>query len=331
VAVLLCVALLTQLPPPKAASTAPPPSTLSARSADLNVDLTIASPEGLIAPSDLLVRIRQDDGSVPEGISRVTVRPSMPGMEMSIAPIVATTTGSGEFRAKTLLSMLGRWEFAVVVRRKGVEEDAVFRFPYVLLDVGSDQMEVGPALPERLSLRAAWSAPSTQWKLLGGAALVLLGLGITFGAGVGAFVRRRRAMLLCLVGLPFVLFGGYQVVNTMVVDTTPTAWLENPIPADTSSLAKGRALYVANCATCHGESGRTAFPASLSQVPRSFRGADLTGTHMEAHSDGDLYWWISKGIRGTAMPGFEDSLKPEERWHLVNHIRTLRRQASGTR
>ncbi len=57
----------------------------------------------------------------------------------------------------------------------------------------------------------------------------------------------------------------------------------------------------------------------------------MTGGHMEAHSDGDLFWWISKGIRGTAMPGFEDSLRPEERWHLVNHIRHLKRQAAGTR
>jgi mono/diheme cytochrome c family protein len=293
------------------------------------VDITIASPEGLIAPSDILVRVRQSDGSVPEGISRVTVRPSMPGMEMNIAPIVATPAGSGEFRAKTLLSMLGRWEFAVVLRRKGVEDDAVFRFPYVLLDVGSGQAEVGPALPERLSLRAAWSTPSTQWRLLIGASLILLGLGITIGLGMGALVRRRRAVLLCLVGLPCLVLGGYQVVNAMVVDTTPTAWQENPFPSDASSLARGRALYVASCATCHGETGGTALPAGLSQFARSFRGADLTGDHMEAHSDGDLFWWISKGIRGTAMPSFEDSFTPEDRWHLVNYIRSLRRRTTA--
>jgi mono/diheme cytochrome c family protein len=251
----------------------------------------------------------------------------MPGMEMNIAPIVATPAGSGEFRAKTLLSMLGRWEFAVVLRRKGVEDDAVFRFPYVLLDVGSGQAEVGPALPERLSLRAAWSTPSTQWRLLIGASLILLGLGITIGLGTGTFVRRRRAVLLCLVGLPCLLLGGYQMVNAMVIDTTPTAWQGNPFPSDASSLARGRALYVASCATCHGETGRTALPAGLSQFARSFRGADLTGDHMEAHSDGDLFWWISKGIRGTAMPGFEDSFTSEDRWHLVNYIRSLRRRA----
>ncbi len=331
VGVLLCVAVLTQLPPPKAASTAPPPTTLSARTGDLNMDLTIASPEGLIAPSDFLVRIRQSNGSVPEGITRVTVRPSMPGMEMNISPILATPVSGGEYRVKTLLSMLGRWEFAVVIRRKNVEEDAVFRFPYVVLDVASAQTEVGPALPERLSLRAAWSSPTTQEKFLVGASMAVLGLGITAGLGVWAFGWRRRAVLLGLAGLPLLLFGGYQMVNAMVVDTTPTAWHENPVPADAVSLAKGRSLYVASCTTCHSETGRTALPAGLSQFPRSFRGADLTGDHMEAHSDGDLFWWISKGIRGTPMPGFEDSLKPEERWHLVNHIRNLRRQATGTR
>jgi hypothetical protein len=52
---------------------------------------------------------------------------------------------------------------------------------------------------------------------------------------------------------------------------------------------------------------------------------------MEAHSDGDLFWWISKRIRGTAMPGFEDSIKPGDRWHLVNYIRSLRRAVRDAR
>jgi copper transport protein len=325
VAVLLCVAILTQLPPPKAASSAAPPTTLQARVDGLTADFTIASAEGLVAPSDLTVRIQQTDGRELEGIARVTVKPSRPGTGMNISPILATPLSGGEYRAQMILSMLGRWEFAVVVRRKGVEDDAVFRFPYVFLDVGNRQTEVGPALPERLSLRAAWSIPSTRWKFLAGALLLVLGLGITSRIGGQAVTWRRRAVLLCFAGLPFLVFGGHQLVNAMVVDTTPTAWQENPIPSDAASLAKGRALYVEACATCHGESGRKALPVRLPQASRTFRGADLTGDHMEAHSEGDLFWWISKGIPGTAMPSFEDSLKPEERWHVVNYVRSLRR------
>jgi copper transport protein len=321
--ILLCVAILTQLPPPKAASSAPPPTTLQAKTADLGVELTIASSQGLLAPSDLVLTIRQPDGRPIEGVTRVTIKPSMPGMEMSIAPIVASPVASGEHRAKTLLSMLGRWQFEVVVRRKGVEEDATFRFPYIVADLGTGQMEVGPALPERLSLRAAWSTSSTLSKFSWGVFLVVLGL-----AG-GVLSWRWRRLSLSLVGLAVLLGGGYQVVNATVVDTTPTAWQANPIPADPTSLSRGRALYTANCVTCHGESGRGVGPRAFQQFFSSFQRADLTADHMEAHSDGDLFWWIGKGIRGTAMPGFEDSLGAEDRWLLVNYIRSLRKTAGG--
>lgn len=326
--ILLCVAVLVQLPPPKAASSAPPPTTLTARATGLSVDLTIASPEGLLAPTDLIIRTRQQDGPPLEGVTRVTLKPSMPGMEMNITPVVATPGAPGEFRAKILLSMLGRWEFAVVVRRKGVEDDATFRFPYVVADPGTGQTEVGPVLPERLSLRAAWSTRSTQGKFWGGLSLIALGLGVASALGSGAQIWRRRRLLLCLAGLPFLLGGGYHLVNAMVVDTTPAAWRANPIPADPRSLARGRDLYTTNCMACHGGSGRGEGLGGPSPLPALFLRADLTADHMEAHSDGDLFWWISKGIPRTVMPGFEDSLQPEDRWHLVNYIRGLRRRSS---
>jgi mono/diheme cytochrome c family protein len=42
------------------------------------------------------------------------------------------------------------------------------------------------------------------------------------------------------------------------------------------------------------------------------------------HTDGQLYLWITNGFPGSpVMPAFKDSLDNEERWHLVNFIRTL--------
>jgi putative copper resistance protein D len=145
---------------------------------------------------------------------------------------------------------------------------------------------------------------------------------IVWGLGLGHGRAGPRRLLLCLVGVSALLVGGYQMVSAMVVDTTPTAWQGNPIASDAQSLARGRELYAANCVTCHGEHGRGAMPARAS-VTR-FGGMDLTADHMEAHSDGDLFWWISKGVRDTAMPSFEDSLTAENRRHLVNYIRSLR-------
>ena len=56
---------------------------------------------------------------------------------------------------------------------------------------------------------------------------------------------------------------------------------------------------------------------------------DLTGRHANAHTAGDLYWWLSYGVKPTsAMPGFSQSLSDEERWDLINYLRAL---ASGER
>jgi mono/diheme cytochrome c family protein len=329
VGILFCVAVLTRLPPPKAASSAPPPTTQPAKVSGLNVELTIASPEGLLAPSDLTVRVRQADGRAAEGITRVTIKPSMPGMEMTISPIVATPGESGEYRGRTLFSMLGRWEIAVVIRRKGVEEDATVRLPYGVIDVASGQTEVGSVLPERLSFRAAWSASSSRGRFWTGVSLIAIGLAIGGVLGARGRLWGRRRLWLSLAGLPFLLVGGHQVVSATVVDTTPTAWQANPIASAAASLAKGRSLFVANCSVCHGEGGRGGGPLVVGQVPGLSLRADLTGDHMEAHSDGDLFWWISKGVRGAAMPGFEDSLRPEDRWHLVNYVRSLRSRGGG--
>jgi putative copper resistance protein D len=41
------------------------------------------------------------------------------------------------------------------------------------------------------------------------------------------------------------------------------------------------------------------------------------------HTDGQLYYWISEGFQGTAMPAFKDTLSDEERWNAVNFIRTF--------
>jgi mono/diheme cytochrome c family protein len=51
--------------------------------------------------------------------------------------------------------------------------------------------------------------------------------------------------------------------------------------------------------------------------------ADLTNKeHMAEATDGELFWKISKGIQGI-MPAGEKRMTEEERWHVVNYVRTL--------
>jgi peroxiredoxin len=79
-------------------------------------------------------------------------------------------------------------------------------------------------------------------------------------------------------------------------------------------------LYRESCVVCHGLVGYGDGPAAEDLRPRP---ADLTARHANDHTAGDLYWWLSYGVRQTAMPGFADSYTEEERWDLVNFLRAL--------
>jgi mono/diheme cytochrome c family protein len=95
----------------------------------------------------------------------------------------------------------------------------------------------------------------------------------------------------------------------------------NPIPPSETSLAQGQTLYQQNCLACHGPAGLGDGPAGLMMNPRP---ADLQ-QHMipGVHTDGQIFEWISDGYPGSVMPAFAGTLTEEERWHVLNYIRTL--------
>ena len=99
----------------------------------------------------------------------------------------------------------------------------------------------------------------------------------------------------------------------------------NPVPSSPESIAKGKELYFernkGNCVFCHGDTG-AGNEANLPRLRR--KPADLSNKErMTAMTDGELFWKISTGIP-QIMPAGENRMKePEERWHVVNYIRTL--------
>ena len=100
---------------------------------------------------------------------------------------------------------------------------------------------------------------------------------------------------------------------------------KNPVPATEESIAKGKELYLAqnkgNCIFCHGETG-AGNEANFPKLRR--KPADLTNKErMTAMTDGELFWKITKGIFGIMPAGERRMTEAEERWHVVNYIRTL--------
>jgi mono/diheme cytochrome c family protein len=99
---------------------------------------------------------------------------------------------------------------------------------------------------------------------------------------------------------------------------------KNPTTATAESIAKGKELYMertkGNCVFCHGDTG-AGNEANLAKLRR--KPADLTNKErMTAMTDGEVFWKVSKGIQGI-MPAGEKRMSEEERWHVVNYVRTL--------
>ena len=102
---------------------------------------------------------------------------------------------------------------------------------------------------------------------------------------------------------------------------------KNPVPASAESIEKGKTLYLertkGNCVFCHGDTG-AGNEANMSRLRR--KPADLTNKeHLSAETDGELFWKISKGITGI-MPAGEKRMTEEERWNVVNYVRTLAKE-----
>jgi mono/diheme cytochrome c family protein len=97
--------------------------------------------------------------------------------------------------------------------------------------------------------------------------------------------------------------------------------LKNPDAHDASSIKNGKTLYISYCTPCHGNKGKGDGPASASLNPKP---ADHTSAVVQAESDGALFYKISEGHGHTAMPPFKAVLSIDQRWAVINYIRTLK-------
>jgi mono/diheme cytochrome c family protein len=93
---------------------------------------------------------------------------------------------------------------------------------------------------------------------------------------------------------------------------------KNPIPMTPESVNKGGELFAIYCTPCHGTSGKGDGPVATKFVPP----ADLSNPDLQkVRTDG--YWQSYLSVGGAIMPSYGEALSPEERWHLVNFVRTL--------
>jgi putative copper export protein/mono/diheme cytochrome c family protein len=123
----------------------------------------------------------------------------------------------------------------------------------------------------------------------------------------------------CVVAL---LLAGPTVASLLTVPAYPTTFATSPTEFGDSSIVRGAALFAPHCAVCHGAEARGDGPAakSLPVAP-----ADLTAAHFWAHTEGDLFWFISHGMSApsgaSTMPAFGAVLPSDDRWALIDFLK----------
>jgi mono/diheme cytochrome c family protein len=96
--------------------------------------------------------------------------------------------------------------------------------------------------------------------------------------------------------------------------------LKNPLAGNTAVLPEAKKTYSTMCVPCHGDKGKGNGPAAVALNPRP---ADHTSAVVQSQSDGALYWKLTNG-RG-AMQAYKLLLTDQQRWALINYIRTLKK------
>jgi mono/diheme cytochrome c family protein len=96
---------------------------------------------------------------------------------------------------------------------------------------------------------------------------------------------------------------------------------KNPIAVTPESVKTGGELFVIYCTPCHGAAGKGDGLVTPKFVPPP----DLTNPDLhKGRTDG--YWQSYLSVGGAVMPSYGEALTVEERWHVVNYLRTLARR-----
>jgi mono/diheme cytochrome c family protein len=99
---------------------------------------------------------------------------------------------------------------------------------------------------------------------------------------------------------------------------TAMAGIQNPVPADSASVNRGRVQFQINCAVCHGPNGMVnpnimkygLFPAAIGSANNPAAG----------YTDGYIFGIIRNGK--ATMPSY-NRIEEMDRWDIINYLRSL--------
>jgi mono/diheme cytochrome c family protein len=101
--------------------------------------------------------------------------------------------------------------------------------------------------------------------------------------------------------------------------TPEDAARKNPIKFTEAAVARGKKIYMTQCALCHGDKGdgKSELSKEMGINPPNFTDPET----LKKRTDGALFAIISTGLE--PMPGQHGRMSDKQRWYLVDYLRSL--------
>jgi len=90
----------------------------------------------------------------------------------------------------------------------------------------------------------------------------------------------------------------------------PASAKELKNPYQVQQLPRAKALFHLRCARCHGENGE-----GSGNIPA------LANGHAQSATDGEIFWYVTKGDVNNGMPAW-GNLPKQQRWQIVTYVKT---------
>jgi mono/diheme cytochrome c family protein len=128
--------------------------------------------------------------------------------------------------------------------------------------------------------------------------------------------------------LKMLLMGSAAMLLSVTLVAQPKPWavpdnfktMKNPVAKGDASDKAGMALWLKNCASCHGKAGLgDGVKARALKTPAG----DFSKADYQNQTDGELFYKTKTG-RGD-MPKYEGKLTDDDIWNIVNYTRTLKK------
>lgn len=109
-----------------------------------------------------------------------------------------------------------------------------------------------------------------------------------------------------------------------VKDFDAATKMANPVPRDAKSVDKGGRLFAIYCTPCHGKSGTGDGYVGAKLILKPYNLTSSNDQHSwkdKAYPDGYIFGMMTFG--GAVMPSYANDLSANERWNVVNYVRTV--------